>query len=322
MSILKKKHLCVLFAAAIALLSARAATAQVMPDDIFDNCAEAFGDTLNDVPPDIHSVEIEPAAPAAGEPVTVRAKIMTDKWLTVYRVEKATLTYIADGAAPVDVGMRLAAPDNWIWEAQIPGMTAGTQVDYGITAYDGTGNAVVQLIETDGFEPERFNTVLTDPEDDDVEATLDLLSLEMMSDGEIYYYCENLKSQFKWSTPMGAAITGVGFYPDDVRKIPAHSITENTHAFIGYVPAIGIESIVGMNDLQNETQGIPVSIKAMGRKICGRAKISDLTKEPELGLKMFAATAAYDFNGKGQLNLRDATPYAIVYFRANRYVVE
>ncbi len=322
--IIKRENIFVILTMIIGLAAAaRPAAAQVMPDDIFDNCPEAFGDTLNDVPPDIHSVEITPAAPAPGETVTVRAQIMTDKWLTVYKVENAVLTYIAgEAAAPVDVEMKLAEPGNWIWEAQIPGQPEGTVVKYGITAHDGTGNAVVQLIETAGFEPGRFTDVLADKENKDIEGSLDLLGLAMMSDGENYYYCEEFRTQFKWATFRGAAITGVGFYPQDVRVIPAHSITENTNAFIGYVPAIGIKSIIGLNNLKNITQGIPVSIKVKGNKVCGRTKISDLTDKPERGLKMFAATAAYDFNGTGKLNLSDSTPYAIVYFKANKYIVK
>ena len=293
---------------------------QQLPDSIFDNCPPAFGNTLNDVPPDIGSIETVPAEPAAGAPVKVRAVVMTDPVMSILPVIGADLTYETGGAVKT-VPMKLVDKEKYIWEAEIPAQKAGAVVNYGIAARDEGGNAVAQLVNFPmGVKAAPFDAI-ADPEDGSVEGSVDLTGVSFKSDGEYLDFCETFRLPFRWTTFRGAAGAALGFYPGDVRGIPTHSVTENVNAFVAYVPLLEIEGIVHIEEISRKGgKGIKTPFHARGKRVCGRARISDLTAEPERGLKMFAATVTYNL-ATDEFALGDATPYAIVYFSGKSYTV-
>lgn len=296
-------------------------TAQKMPDDIFDTLPPAFGDSLNDVPPDILSVVTSPLKPEAGNPTTVTARIETDHVMTIFRVADASLIYEIDGIV-TKTEMSKSQSDQRLWTAEIPEQKKGAIVHFGIVAHDETGNAVAQLLVRKGVETNDYIKVITDKEDSELLPSLDIKNVSFTTDGDKMYYCQTFHAPFQPATTAGASISAVGFYPHDVREIPTHSVSEHTHAFIAYIPfanKIGIMNVENFQSIEADKAG--VSIKQQGKKVCGSAPINKLTVKPEKGLKMFAASASFDLS-KSILYLADSSPYAIIYFKDNSFKIE
>lgn len=299
---------------AASLLSPNYAAAQKMSPTIFDDMPTAFGNVLLDVPPDIQGISVSIPGPLEEGPAVVTAVIKTDLILTIYKVKSAWLYYEA-GDKRGKIDMTLADPATDLWKAEIPRMAPGTLVKYGILATDEVGNSAVQLIN--GEKPFPVETII-DPEDSAIDGAIDIVKTSLASDGENLDFCIYYRSQFMWSTTMGASITALGFYPEDVRFVPAHSSTEDTHAFAAFIPYADVKGIMRIEEL-GKGGGIPIKISAKGSKVCGTAPIKDITDKPQRGLKVFAATAAFD-TGSGIMNFIDSSPYAMVYFSANQFI--
>jgi len=291
--------------------------AQQMPDTIFDDPPSPFGNTLLDVPPDIHSIDIlTPDEP--GKATVVRAVIKTDPILTLYRVKEAKIIFYAAGKFG-SADMDLADDKNHVWQGEIPAMEPGTEVRVGIHALDEVGNAVARLIDFDRPVKGAMLDVISDQEDPGIDGSIDVLGTSFASTGDVLHYCHHFRAPFRWSTFSGAAALGLGFYPDDVRVIPAHSITENTYAFVAYVPIMDIKAVAPIQQvLKGKGMGSQVPIEAKGRRVCGRVRISDLTDKPGRGLKVFTGTATFNMDSE-EFRLGDSSPYAILYFKGLRY---
>ena len=90
-------------------------------------------------PPSISNVSQEPEIPDDGETVTITV-IVTDAESGVYNV---TLSYSTDGGQTWNnVTMINTTGDTY--EGQIPGLSAGTEVQYKIIAYDNVGHPAVE----------------------------------------------------------------------------------------------------------------------------------------------------------------------------------
>jgi transforming growth factor-beta-induced protein len=90
-------------------------------------------------PPSISNVSQEPEIPDDGEPVTITA-IVTDAESGVYNV---VLSYSTDGEQTWNNVTTIKTTGD-TYEGQIPGLPAGTEVQYQIIAYDNVGNPAVE----------------------------------------------------------------------------------------------------------------------------------------------------------------------------------
>jgi len=96
---------------------------------------------LDDVSPLIYAPTHSPEVPDDGESVTVSVNV-TDVYPGV-RADGVILSYSADdGETWSNITMSKAAGDTY--EGQIPGLPAGTEVKYAITAYDYADNVAVE----------------------------------------------------------------------------------------------------------------------------------------------------------------------------------
>ena len=291
--------------------------AQQLPDTIFDDPPKAFGNTLLDVPPDIHDVEIIHGE-KPGDSVTVRAVIKTDPILSLYRVTEAKINFFAAGKLGCS-DMTLVDEDKRLWEGEIPGMETGTKVKLGFIARDEVGNSVARLIDFSRPVKGAMLDAITDKEDQEIDASIDILSTEFASTGDRLRFCHHFRAPFRWSTFGGAAAVGLGFFPDDVRFNPTHSSIENTHSFVAYFPMIDVKAILKINQvLKGKGAGKEVSMEAKGNRVCGTVNIADLTDKPELGLKFFTGTATFNIDTE-EFHLGDSSPYTILYFDALEY---
>jgi parallel beta-helix repeat protein len=90
-------------------------------------------------PPSISGISQDPTAPDDGETVTITV-VVTDAESGVYNV---TLSYSTDGGENwINVPMQKTTGNTY--QAEIPGLLMGTQVQYKIIAYDKAGNPAVE----------------------------------------------------------------------------------------------------------------------------------------------------------------------------------
>ncbi len=321
------RHYCCFWSALLAVMlgfcSSRA-SAQVIPDTIFDKPPRAFGNTVQDVPPDILSFEVTPKNPGPLDSTIVSAEIWVDPEISKFKVKEAYLYYREVGGKTnmKRVSMIKARDRANRWEATLKGFAAGTEVEFYIRAVDEIGNEVIQIPISDKPQPDDMLPVLFDGTDGGVPATMDILNVAVGYDGKDLFACPRLRRRFQQFSEIGSDAIAVGFIADDVRANPTRSITENTAGFIGYIPAMDIQGIALIEDLTRGAMSRrgDSSAKVIDRRVCMRAPVSKLTQTPERGLKIFAATVGINaFNS--ELTLGDATPYAIVYFNGGRFSV-
>lgn len=302
---------------------AAAARAQEIPDTIFNMQSQAFGNTIQDAPPDIAKITLIPEQPAAGKKVTVRAIIRDDPYMTAFKVSSAALEYATDTQNYTKVEMASVAGKPDLWQADIPAFPAGAEVRYAIGGWDEIGNAVFQIPIQKEVKNANLFHVITDENDTDVQPGLDILTMSYGTDGTTLYYCQTLEAPFQIYTLMnGVSIDVMGFVEQDVRAVPFRSVTENLEPFLAYVPALNIAGKMLPSEFgrgASKAGGIVVTSK--GKRVCARSPISALTSTPARGLKVYSATAAYD-PATGEGILADASPYAVIYFGGNSYTVK
>jgi hypothetical protein len=311
----------ILFAAA---LLASTASAQRLPDSVFDQQSQAFGNTLQDVPPDIISVELSPAAPAAGEPVLVRAVIRVDPDMSAFRVSRAVLRYSTDGVTYQAVDMALSPGEQDLWEARIPGQPSGTTVRAAVAGWDQVGNAAFQIPVQSAVSREALFPVLSDPRDQGIPDGLDILEMAYGADAETLYYCQTLAGPFQSFTMLGASANAMAVNNDDLRRKPHLSHNENEGPYIALAPQFGIATLVSIEDVLKgrAIKDVPgITVSARGNRVCARAPLATVIKDPALGVKVFSATVSLN-PGTEELVLADCSPYAILYPGGAQYTVK
>ncbi len=308
---------------AVCLIATSGAVAQIIPDSIFDKPPEAFGNTIQDVPPDILAVEAYPESPKADEPVRVMANIKVDSDISKFYVNEAFLYYRAAGAPELTRIRMERMPDRpkW-WSATLPGFPAGTDVEYFIRGVDKIGNEVIQLPANEKTTHGNTIEIMLDGEDRQLPATMDIVSTRVGYTGKELVVCPKTKLRFQQFSALGAGGLVVGFISDDVRVHPTQSHTENTAGFMGYIPAIGLKGIITVDQLSgtSKSNNDDSTAQTFGKFVCMSAKVEKLTPTPDRGLKIYAATAGINALTT-ELNLGDATPYALVYFKGGKYKV-
>jgi hypothetical protein len=307
-----------------AMVCIQKAGAQTIPDSIFDKPPRAFGNTVQDVPPDILSVKITPESPTAGKKTLVSARIWVNPEISKFKVKEAYV-YYRDAGAVTDlkrVSMGKSPDDPELWSALLPGFPGGTSVEYYIRAIDEINNEVVQLPITETAKPGDMIDILSDGEDEELPATMDIISVYAGYDGNNIVACPKMGRRFQQFSRLGADAVAMGFIADDVRNHPSRSITENTAGIVGYVPAINLQGILRFEDFERGNGGKreESSVKIEGRNVCLRTKLSALTTTPDHGLKIFCATLGMNALTK-YIYFGDATPYAIIYFKGGRFTV-
>jgi hypothetical protein len=313
----------ILLLATFLLLSSRA-DAQFIPDSIFDKPPEAFGNTIQDVPPDISGVEIDPVSPQPGEPVRIMANVKVDSDISRFYVNDVFLYYKEAGQQTVlkRVRMeRMTDRHDW-WSAELPGFPAGSEIEFYVRGIDKIGNEVIQLPAYDKPSYSQMLDVLYDGEDKDVPAGMDILSVRIGYTGKELLVCPKMRRRFQQFSELGAAAVVVGFIADDVRAHPACSVTENTAGFMGYIPAMDLKGILNIEQITRATheRENESTAEILGRYVCLGTLVEKLTPTPDRGLKIFAATGGINMLTT-ELHLGDATPYAIVYFNGNKFKV-
>jgi hypothetical protein len=323
-----RKHNTRLFALCATLLAALIwaaprAGAQEIPDSIFNAQSEAFGNILQDVPPDISEIEISPETPAADQRVWVRAVVRVVPDFSPFIVKRALLQYSTDKQNYTAIEMQLVDDEKGLWQAPIPGFPKGTTVYYTVAGWDELGNAVYQVpLQTEVSKKKLFH-VITDENDADISAGVDILSMNYATNGELLYYCMGLETTFQTYTLSGATAAAMGYIAEDLRTNPHKSSNDFNGPFLAYMPVLGIATKITIDEFASskdkKIEGVTVS--ANGRNVCARAPIKFLTSTPERGLKVFSATITFD-PGTQEFLLADASPYAILYFGGNSYVVK
>lgn len=313
-----------LFAAAVLMMSGNRAAAQILPDSIFNEGSQAFGNTVQDAPPDISKIRLVPPQPKAGKKTAVQAVIATDQYMSAFKVNKAILQYSTDGQNYKQVSMKLADAKNGVWSGEIPAMPVGTRVDYAIAGWDEIGNAVYQIPLQKDVAREGLFKVITDDDDADVAGGMNILSMSYGTDGRVMHYCQELKAKFQTYTLMkGVFIDVMGFVESDVRFNKSRSMTENMVPFLAFIPAMSLAGKMMPDDLKKGVASKEggISVTGKGNRVCAKAPISELTKTPKNGLKVYSATASFDPKSSAGV-LVDATPYAVIYFGGNSYTVK
>lgn len=95
-------------------------------------------------PPWLHAVTLEPDPPRAGEPTRVSAEIYSDANKINDKAIEAYIFYSTDEARTWEV---IEMEDNGsarFWEAELPPFERGTEVWYGFSAGDATGNVFME----------------------------------------------------------------------------------------------------------------------------------------------------------------------------------
>jgi hypothetical protein len=290
--------------------------AQEMPDTIFDNKSQAFGNSVQDVPPDILAVEITPDPPVPGEAIHVSANIRVDPDISKFLVREAFAYYRKkDEITGLKRVSMAKSPDRpgW-WEASIPGFEKGTDIEIFIRGIDEIGNEVFQLPAINGLLPKDLIEFLYDGKEDGIPASMDVMSVGIGYDGNDLVSCIRLVVPFQSYSELGADAIVLGFIADDVRVNPTRSVTENTSGFVGWFPAMKLKGIFDIRELSGGGKaGDEASVNVSGRDVCLHAAVNKLTPTPERGVKIYAGTAGLD-QANNFLNLGDSSPYAIVYF--------
>ena len=319
-----KIHHFILASLAALVIATAPAMAQRLPDSVFNNGSQAFGNTLQDVPPDVISVETSPAQPVAGERVWVRAVIQVDPAMSPFIVNRAKMFYSTDRQQYTTVEMQLVDPDKGLWQAPIPGFDVGVHVDFAVAGWDEVGNAVFQIPLQNSVSRQDLFKVIEDENDTDIPEGLDILTMSYGTDGDTMYYCQTLEGPFQTFTLLGASADAMGIYRNDVRFFRHRSYSENNDYFIAYIPAFEVQGPLTMDNLLKGSappspEGIEVMAK--GDRVCSRSKISSLDVKAERGIKVFSGTVAVN-PGNEQISLVDFSPYAIIYFGGNSYEVK
>jgi hypothetical protein len=298
------------------LFLASFSAAQDLPETIFDNPSQAFGNNVQDVPPDILTVGTVPAHPATGQEIRVKARVKVDPEISKFKVSEA-FVYYRDKAGKTGmkrVGMnRMSDQPDW-WEAVIPGFPEDTEVEFFIRGIDEIGNEVIQLPQPSGAGPAEMIQILDDGEDQGIPAFMDIISVRVGYDGSDLITCMQLKGAFQTYSPLGVDTLVVGFIDNDMPRIPYTSINANTEGFMAYCPGLEMKGVYDLS--QFHPDGLlrgEAKVKLNGREACIRAKVSYLISTPEHGLKIYAASSGIDVVKK-QFNLGDSSPYAILHF--------
>ena len=305
-------------------LAAGEARAQRLPDSVFSQASQAFGNTLQDVPPDILSVEVSPQAPAADERVWVRAVIQVNPDMSYFRVNRALLYYSIDAQAYTAVDMELVDDAQGLWQASVPGFPAGTEVRLALAGWDEVGNAVIQVPVQKSVSRDALFPVITDPRDQGIPDGLDILEMQYGTDGDTLFYCQNLAGAFQSFTILGASANAMGIVNEDVRIVQHRSYSENNCPYLAYAPQFEIAGIVDINDVLKgrKIPEVPgVSVSAKGSRLCARAPVDKVAADRAHGVKVFSATVALN-PGTEEVVLADASPYAILYFGGLSYTVK
>jgi hypothetical protein len=310
---MKKLTKTIMSAVAAAALTVSAACAQQMPDTIFNNIPHAFGNNLQDVPPDILEVSLTPGA-APGS-VVISAKIWVDPEISKFKVKSARVFAIRAGGElkPADIPMS-PDPAKPLWWTAVSGSVPAGDVEFFIRASDEVGNEVIQLPKLDDFRPALLTSIAADGADDDIPASLDILGAEAGQNGSSLMVCSETRAVFQSFTNIGAAALIVGYIPDDVRFKPSKSFIDNTSGFMAHLPALNLSGLYTLDKLANEGDAAgEAEVKVAGRRICMTAAIDKLTPKPERGLKIYSGTGGIAPSNR-DLTLADSTPYAILYF--------
>ncbi|HOY63362.1 MAG TPA: hypothetical protein PLK80_04685 [bacterium] len=310
---MKKLTKTIMSAVAAAALTASAACAQQMPDSIFNNIPQAFGNNLQDVPPDILDVSLSPGT-APGSAV-ISAKIWVDPEISKFKVKSARVFAIRAGGElkPADIPMS-PDPSRSLWWTVVADSIPAGEAEFFIRASDEVGNEVIQLPKLDDFRPALLTPITSDGEDLDIPASLDILGAEAGHNGSSLMVCGETRAVFQSFTNIGAAALIVGYIPDDVRFRPSRSSIDNTSGFMAHLPALNLSGLYTLDKLANEGAAAgEAEVKIAGRRICMSAAIDKLTPKPERGLKIFCGTGGIAPSNR-DLTLADSTPYAILYF--------
>lgn len=299
------------------------AAAQQLPDSIFNTKIHAFGNTLQDVPPDIIEVGTSPEQPSAGEKVWVRAILRTDPDMTPFLVNRAKIYFATDSQNYTAADMQIVDEKQSLWQASLPGFPAGTRVDFALAAWDEVGNAVFQVPRQSKVSRDGLFPVIFDDNDTDIPDGLDILQMDYGTDGTTLFYCQRLQSAFQTFTLLGASANAMGIFREDVRFFRHRSYSENNDMYLAYVPAFELNGLVTIDNLIKDIppenpEGVIMSAK--GDRVCARAPIAALSAQPARGLKVFSATVAVN-PGTEDIALVDFSPYAILYFGGSSYTV-
>ncbi|HOO55606.1 MAG TPA: hypothetical protein PLN69_02210 [bacterium] len=287
--------------------------AQIIPDTIFDDQSQAFGNTIQDVAPDILDVKIVNAR--SGELGSqVKAKVWVDPEKSKFKV-KEVFAYYSTGQSNTVMDRISFNPiegEEYWWSADIS--APGEKIEVFLGATDELGNAVQQLPEIDSLNPEKSIKIIHDGLDSGIDKILDIDNVSFGFSGEYMVSCIEMGNAFQSYSEKGANALVIGFVPEDLRFDPSRSCVDNNAGFVGYLPALGISGVFNLNNVEQGTkpEGEAV-IKMSGNKVCMKNKISTLTSTPERGLKVFAATGAINAVSD-EVIFVDATPYAILYF--------
>ncbi len=155
----------------------------------------AYSNYLNDTPPDIKSVTLNPDPPKAGEPAKVEAIIFEDTDKTDLTVSQATLHFSADGGVKWEAIPMTQSEDNeMLWTAELPPLEKDAQGAYYVSAEDIIGNVATEMPRQVTQWPPANNAELawtgTDPEEknDVVAPSMDILKSYMGYDEQYFYF--------------------------------------------------------------------------------------------------------------------------------------
>lgn len=152
---MKKLIIPILMATVFCLGSARAfaGTLDALPGDLQEKIELMLATRY---PPELKSISISPEAPAAGEAVTVTAKIYNDSAVTDDEISSVNIMYSTDeGATWQEV--EGSSDDDKTWTAEIPAQDSGVKVIYAIKAIDSSTNYFVDIpCKTPEFPAEGY----------------------------------------------------------------------------------------------------------------------------------------------------------------------
>jgi hypothetical protein len=127
-----------IFAAAmVALATCRSSAISGLPpgtDETLRNIQQRM------YPPEVHEVTLDPAVPAAGQPITISAKIYNPTDITDDYTTQAWVMYSTDGGASLQTVEMTEGNDSQTWTAELPAFDTGTEAIYGFRAIDTSTN--------------------------------------------------------------------------------------------------------------------------------------------------------------------------------------
>lgn len=294
------------------------------------------------VVPEIKNVQF-PTTAKTGEPIKIKAKIITDKSKTDFLYPIMAMIDYKVGDKKITKGislMNISGTD--FWEGEIPPQKSGEKISFTITAYDNFGNLSTEFpFKASGNFPPADNELINFPEDPQeiegwVPKDIDLKQISFGYDDNYFYLKLNVYGAFKQSINNPFMIFGylIALVNPDT---PALFDLLDAKALV-YAPALtkfpgqnfppyGLlnlsEMLSGKSGVDTEA-GVEIKIDKKNKpgELYFKVKRKSFGNNPSNSIKIAAATLGINNLKDPNSATWDATNFYLIYLREHTIFVK